>query len=64
MHARAQTSSARASDDLLTVSHLNVVLDHHRVLEDVSFRVRRQTTLAIVGPNGAGKTTLFRVHLG
>ncbi len=57
-------SPLRTSEDILAVSHLNVVLDHHPVLEDVSFHVRRQTTLAIVGPNGAGKTTLFRVLLG
>ncbi len=49
---------------LLTVSGLGVVLDHHPVLEDVSFQVRPRTTVAIVGPNGAGKTTLFRVLLG
>ncbi len=54
----------RADEDLLTVSGLGVTLDHHPILEDVSFRVRARTTLAIVGPNGAGKTTLFRVLLG
>ncbi len=51
-------------ETLLSVSHLGVTLDHHPVLEDVSFRVPKQTTLAIVGPNGAGKTSLFRVLLG
>ena len=63
-HASSEIPVKAASEDILTVSNLNVVLDHHPVLEDVSFRVRRQTTLAIVGPNGAGKTTLFRVLLG
>jgi len=43
---------------------LTVTLDHHTVLEDVSFAVKRRTILAVVGPNGAGKTTLFRVLLG
>jgi len=52
------------TDDLLAVSDLGVTLDHRPILEDVSFRVRPRTTLAIVGPNGAGKTTLFRVLLG
>lgn len=56
--------SAAGSDLLLTVSDLGVTLDHHPVLEKVSFAVRARTTLAIVGPNGAGKTTLFRVLLG
>ncbi len=46
------------------MSDLGVTADHHVILEDVSFRVKPRTTLAIVGPNGAGKTTLFRVLLG
>lgn len=52
------------SEDLLTVSNLGVTLDHHPVLDGVSFYLKPRTTLAIVGPNGAGKTTLFRVLLG
>lgn len=51
-------------ETILSVSHLGVTLDHHPVLEDVSFHVPKQSTLAIVGPNGAGKTSLFRVLLG
>src|SRR2546427_468797 len=50
--------------DVLRVANLGVRLDHVPILEDVSFHVRRGTTLSIVGPNGAGKTTLFRVLLG
>jgi zinc transport system ATP-binding protein len=34
------------------------------VFKDLSFTVRRGTTLAIIGPNGAGKTMLFRALLG
>ncbi len=52
------------SVDVLRVANLGVRLNHVPILEDVSFHVRRGTTLAIVGPNGAGKTTLFRVLLG
>ncbi len=53
-----------APGDILRVANLGVRLDHVPILENVSFDVRRGTTLAIVGPNGAGKTTLFRVLLG
>lgn len=56
--------SAVSAEPLLTVSGLGVTADRHVILEDVSFRVKPRTTLAIVGPNGAGKTTLFRVLLG
>lgn len=48
----------------LVVSDLGVVLEHRTVLEHVSFRVGRGTTLAIIGPNGAGKTILLRSLLG
>src|SRR3989475_10647826 len=62
--SRSSTRDAGAAADLLRVANLGVRLDHIPILEDVSFHVRRGTTLAIVGPNGAGKTTLFRVLLG
>src|SRR5438132_12399105 len=58
------TRETGAPADVLRVANLRVRLDHAPILEDVSFRVRRGTTLAIVGPNGAGKTTLFRVLPG
>ena len=35
-----------------------------RVLEDVSFELRRGERIAVLGPNGGGKSTLFRVLLG
>src|SRR3989442_3730548 len=61
---RSRTRDTGAAADVLRVANLGVRLDHVPILEDVSFHVRRGTTLAIVGPNGAGKTTLFRVLLG
>src|SRR5713226_10174676 len=62
--SRGPTRDTGAEADVLRVANLGVRLDHVPILEDVSFHVRRGTTLAIVGPNGAGKTTLFRVLLG
>src|SRR2546421_1583 len=61
--SRSPTRETGAAADVLRVANLGVRLDHVPILEDVSFHVRRGTTLAIVGPNGAGKTTLFRVLL-
>src|SRR5881296_4393649 len=58
------TRETGSTADVLRVANLGVRLDHSPILEDVTFHVRRGTTLAIVGPNGAGKTTLFRVLLG
>src|SRR5438094_8445971 len=63
-HLPSPARETGAPTDVLRVANLGVRLDHTPILEDVSFYVRRGTTLAIVGPNGAGKTTLFRVlHL-
>jgi len=50
-------------DYILEVSGLNVKFEDRPILQDVSFKVKRGTTLAIVGPNGAGKTVLFRALL-
>ena len=50
-------------DYILEVSGLNVKVQDQAILEDIGFRVKRGTTLAIVGPNGAGKTMLFRALL-
>ena len=64
----AQTSvdskqSQIESDDMLIVNGLNVRSQNKTILEDVSFKVKKGTSLAIVGPNGGGKTTVFRTLL-
>jgi zinc transport system ATP-binding protein len=51
-------------DLLLSVSNLNVAFNSHKILDDISFEVKRDDTLAIIGPNGAGKTVLFKCLLG
>jgi len=52
------------SDDyVLKVSKLSVRLQNQEILENVNFKLKRGTALAIVGPNGAGKTMLFRALL-
>jgi ABC-type Mn2+/Zn2+ transport system ATPase subunit len=52
------------SDDyVLKVSNLSLKLRNQTILDNVSFRLKRGTTLAIVGPNAAGKTMLFKVLL-
>jgi zinc transport system ATP-binding protein len=49
---------------ILKVSNLSVKLQNQNLLDNISFNVRKGTTLAILGPNGAGKTVLFRTLLG
>jgi ABC-type Mn2+/Zn2+ transport system ATPase subunit len=48
---------------ILKVSNLDVKLQNQTLLDHLSFKVRKGTTLAILGPNGAGKTVLFRTLL-
>jgi len=50
-------------DYVLEVSNLTVSLQNQTILDNVSFKIKKGTTLAIVGPNGAGKTMLFRTLL-
>lgn len=49
---------------ILAVSNLYVEFDNHKILDDISFEIKRDDTLAIIGPNGAGKSVLFRALLG
>jgi len=65
--SEVQTGSSNQSqtegNDILVVSGLGVISQNKTILEDVSFKVKKGTSLAIVGPNGGGKTTLFRALL-
>lgn len=45
----------------LRVEDLGHALDGTRVLEDVSFRVRQNESIALVGPTGVGKSTLAQL---
>ncbi|MEJ2182869.1 MAG: metal ABC transporter ATP-binding protein [Nitrospirota bacterium] len=52
------------NDFILKVQDLNVELDHRRVIEHLSFTVKRGDIVTILGPNGAGKTVLLKCLLG
>ncbi len=57
------------ADDIVVVRNLSKVFQTHdhgalRAVEDLSFRVRRGTTVAIVGESGSGKSTTARLILG
>lgn len=49
---------------LLKVKNLSVILNNHKIIDNVSFAIGPQEVLAVIGPNGAGKTVLLRTLLG
>jgi len=49
---------------ILKVKNLNVELDEEKIIEDLSFEIKKGKTVTILGPNGAGKTVLLRTLLG
>jgi branched-chain amino acid transport system ATP-binding protein len=50
--------------DALVIKKLNKRFGGLRAVQDVSFTVRENQTLALIGPNGAGKTTAFNLIMG
>ena len=50
--------------DALVVRDLSKRFGGLRAVQDVSFTVRHNETLALIGPNGAGKTTAFNLIMG
>ena len=48
----------------LEVSHLAISFGGLPVIDDLSFTVAAEESLAIIGPTGSGKTVLFRALLG
>jgi zinc transport system ATP-binding protein len=49
---------------ILEVKNLSVVLDHQRIIENLSFEVEKGDVLTILGPNGAGKSVLLKTLMG
>jgi branched-chain amino acid transport system ATP-binding protein len=50
--------------EALIIKGLNKRFGGLRAVQDVSFTVKQNETLALIGPNGAGKTTSFHVITG
>jgi zinc transport system ATP-binding protein len=51
-------------DTLLEVDRLAIRFGAATILKDVSFRIERGESVAVIGPNGSGKTALFRALIG
>jgi branched-chain amino acid transport system ATP-binding protein len=49
---------------ILTLANVSKSFGGLKVIDDVSFAVRRGSRTALIGPNGAGKTTVFNLVSG
>ncbi len=63
---RAVPTSPRASRSasLVELNHVTIRLGNKRILDDVTWTMRRGENWALVGPNGSGKTTLLSLIQG
>ena len=53
-----------AGDQLLLVEGISKTIDGEKVLNNVSFTVKKGEKIAFTGPNSAGKTALFQILMG
>ncbi len=47
-------------ENILEVKNLNVIFDNEKVIDNLSFNLKKEENLVVVGPNGAGKTVLLK----
>ena len=52
------------NNDFIQVDKLNCSFDNVKVLQDISFSVKKGEIVLIIGPNGSGKTTLLKNIIG
>jgi len=57
-------SSKSPSAPLVELKHASVRLGNQRILDDITWTMRRGENWALVGPNGSGKTTLLSLIQG
>lgn len=60
----AFTPDREAGDQLLLVEGISKTIDGEKVLNNVSFTVRKGDKIAFTGSNSAGKTALFQILMG
>ncbi len=51
-------------DNILEVKNLNVILGKEKIIDNLSFQVKKGDIITILGSNGAGKSVLLKTLLG
>ncbi len=52
------------SESIITVDHFSMAFGKNKVIDDLTFDVKRGETFGLLGSNGSGKTTTIRTLLG
>jgi molybdate transport system ATP-binding protein len=60
----SQVADTQQGHLLMWLDHVNVALNGHRVLHDITWALKRGENWAFFGHNGAGKSTLLRLVRG
>ncbi|WP_297963780.1 ABC-F family ATP-binding cassette domain-containing protein [uncultured Anaerovibrio sp.] len=60
----AFTPDREAGDQLLIVEGISKTIEGEKVLDNVSFTLKKGDKVAFTGPNSAGKTALFQIIMG
>ena len=53
-----------SGDVLYELEGINFRYGNEKILDEITFKIRRGDFLALLGPNGSGKSTLIRIMLG
>lgn len=54
----------QSGNEVLHVEQLSIQYDDAPIFKDVSFRLTREDSVALIGPNGIGKSSLLKAILG
>ena len=49
---------------IISVANVSFGYNGNRILDNISFDIKKGSYVGIIGPNGGGKTTLLKIILG